>query len=171
MKMKFLRESFSMFPFAGSSEVIRKNRSKYVTMVKYFLLVQVIGAFIACAILLSYGSGLVDSFVSPMKSQEQIHCLKSMWILFLITTLVMTLIAFVGILFEQIFLLFAYTIYCFYVMFGLFFDTVAHNHWFMCVSIPMTLASLLLVITLRIERLKPPPPLRKYSIYATSSFA
>lgn len=169
--MKFLRESFSMFPFTSSSEVTRKLRSKYVTSLKYALLFQVIAAFIASAILLSYGSGLVDRHVSPLKSQEQIHCLKSMWILFLITTLVMTLIAFVGILFEQIFLLFAYTIYCFYVMFGLFFDTVAHNHWFMCISIPMTLCALLFTITLRIERLNPPPPARKYSIYATSSFA
>ena len=169
--MKIFPESFSMFGFTSSNDITTKARSKYVTLLKYFLLLEIVASFIASIILLSYGSSLVDSHVSPLRTREQVDCIKSMWMLFLISTIVMTLIAFVGVIFEQICLLFTYVVYCFYVTFGAFFDTVAYNQWFLCISIPMTLSSLLLMITLRIERLDPPPPVRKYSIYTTSSFA
>lgn len=171
MKMKFFPESFSMFGRASSSDITTKIRSKYVTLLKYLLLIQIVAAFIASAILLSYGSSLVDSYVSPKRTREQVDCIKSMWMLFLISTLVMTLIAFIGVIFEQVCLLFTYVVYCFYVTFGAFFDTVSYNHWFLLIAIPMTLSSLLLMIAFRIERLDPPPPVRKYSIYTASSFA
>lgn len=144
-----------------------KERPAYVIFLKYSVCLAIVMIFFASLILICYGPSILDPYIPADKTHQQANCLKNTWLIFLILNLVFCLMGFIGFAFERIACAFFFNIYCFFVAFGAFFDTVSRNHWFLCLSVPITIASLVLVVIFRIERLDPPPPVRKYSIYTT----
>lgn len=148
----------------------RKRRPAYINLLKYALLMTTFGAFMASAVLLAYGSSIVEGHTSEKRTPEQIECLKKTWTAFLIMNVVFTLIGVVGIFLEQVCCIFFFMVYSFFVSFGAFFDTVNDNHLFLLLAIPLTIGTFIFLAVVRIERMEPPPPARKYSIY-TNAYA
>jgi hypothetical protein len=167
MKLNFLSGAFS--PTSGrSSSQESKTRPIHLLFLKYGLLVTIVAAFIASAVLLGYGTDIVEGHVRQDRTPGQVECIKKTWIVFLSMNLVFCLMGFIGVALEQICCAFFFSMYSFFVSFGAFFDTVSDNHWFLIICVPITLASLIFVVVMRIERLDPPLPPRKYSIYSAS---
>ena len=151
----------------SSKSAMGKDRPLYVVLLKYAVCLAIFMIFFASIVLICYGPSILDPFMSPDKTPEQKTCAYRTWLVFLILNLVFSLMGFIGFAFEKIACAFFFNIYSFFVAFGAFFDTVSTNHWFLLLSVPVTLASLVLVVIYRIERLDPPPPVRKYSIYSS----
>ena len=164
MKLSALSHVFS----PNSPRPNMKPRALHVKILKYALLITILACFIASAVLLGYGTDIVEGHVRQDRTPGQVECIKKTWIVFLSMNLIFCLFGFIGIAIEQICCVFFFSMYSFFVTFGAFFDTVSDNHWFLVISIPITLASLIFVVIMRIERLDPPLPPRKYSIYSTS---
>jgi hypothetical protein len=142
-----------------------KVRPTYVTFLKYSICLAIVMMFFASIILICYGPSVIEPYIPSDQTVQQANCLKNTWLIFLIMNLIFCLMGLIGFVFERIACAFFFNIYCFFVAFGAFFDTVSRNHWFLLLSIPITLSSLIMVVIMRIEKLDPPPPVRKYSIY------
>lgn len=164
MKLGVLARVFS--PNSPRTDI--KPRAIHVKILKYALLITTLAAFIASAVLLGYGTDIVEGHVRQDRTPGQVECIKKTWIVFLCMNLIFCLFGFIGITIEQICCAFFFSMYSFFVSFGAFFDTVSDNHWFLIICVPIALGSLIFVVIMRIERLDPPLPPRKYSIYSTS---
>lgn len=145
------------------------ERPLYVVVLKFAVCLAIVLIFFSSLILICYGSSVLKPYMSSHESEERINCMEKTWLVFLIMNLVFCVMGFIGFALERIACAFFFNVYSFFVAFGAFFDTVSRNHWFLLLSLPVTLASLVLVVIMRIERLDPPPPARKYSIYTTVS--
>ena len=146
-----------------------KERSASVILLKYAVVLSLLATFLTSLVLLCLGEDILDPYLPAGETEEQVNCFKNTWLVFLILNLVFSLMGLIGFVFERIACAFFFAVYACFVSFGLFFDTVSRNHWFLFLSLPVTLASLVLVIVMRLERLDPPPPVRKYSIYTNAS--
>lgn len=135
-----------------------RQRPRLVASIKLSLLITIVAGFVIDIVLLCYGPSVIDEYLAPHKSDDEVKCMKTVWTAFLSLNIVFCVLGFIGVLFEQISCVFIFSIYMFFVSFGTFFDTISKNHLAALCMILITLMSLVFGAILRIERLEPEPP-------------
>lgn len=87
------------------------DRPILVTVVRWSLMVIIFLYFVLNVILAFNGSGAVDDYFGAYKDEEEIECLKAVWMVFVSMNIVFSVTGFIGVVIESICCVFMFAIY------------------------------------------------------------